>query len=352
MNFNFIKNNMRILKYISIIILLTVLALYLRSTFAEYQEFGGSIFNTYYRIKIRTPLPDKTLPGKVRKTLEEIDAQMSVFRPDSEISRFNRTPADTEFPLSDGLSSVLRQTVKINRQSGGAFDPAVAPLIDLWGFGPQHRFQEPSRQEIAEVLSYSRLNKLRFSPNFASVTKKDARTSLNLSAIAKGYAVDRVFRVLEEAGFKDYIIDIGGEIRLSGTRDDAGNLWNVGVGVPLKDSMANAMVVEISDYAIATSGDYRNFIERDGKSFSHTISPQNGLPVKNELASATVFAPDCMEADAYATAIMALGAEEGIRLAEKLKLPVILFLHRGNGKFAMRVSSAARELIGLQNETD
>ena len=343
---------MRILKYISIIVLLAVLALYLRSTFSDCQEFGGSIFNTYYRVRVRTPLPDKTLPEKVREVLDKVDLQMSVFRPDSEISRLNRTPADTEFRLSAELSALLKEAVKINRESGGAFDPAIAPLIDLWGFGPGHRFQAPARQKIAEVLSYSRLDNLQFSHDFSAVTKKDVRTALNLSAIAKGYAVDCVARMLEDAGFKDYIVDIGGEIRLSGTRDDAGNLWNIGVGAPVKEGSANAMVLEISDYAIATSGDYRNFIEQDGKIFSHTISPQTGQPVKNDLASATVFAPGCMEADAYATAIMALGAERGLLLAEKLNLPAIVFIHGDNGGFTMRASAAAKKLIGVQDETN
>ncbi len=343
---------MRTLKYISTIVLLIVLALYLRSTFADYQEFGGRIFNTYYRIKIRTPLSDKTLPKKIRRALEEVDAQMSVFREDSEISRLNRTPAGETFALSEPLANLLKSAHKINKESRGAFDPAIAPLIDLWGFGPAHSLREPSAEDLTRVLSYSRFSKLRFSSDYRNVTKTDSRTELNLSAIAKGYAVDKVAQILEDAGFKDYIVDIGGELRLSGTRDDKGSLWNIGIGVPLKDSRANAMTVEVSDMAVATSGDYRNFIETDGQTFSHTISPQTGRPVKNELASATVLAPGCMQADAYATAIMSLGAVQGLKLAEKLKLPVILFLHSGEGGFTMQTSSRARELIGFDHETD
>lgn len=343
---------MRIFRYISIIVLLAVLALYLRSTFSDYQEFGGNIFNTYYRVKIRTPLNDKTLPSKIREALEDVNAKMSVFRQDSEISRLNQAKSGEAVTLSEPLSYLLKRAKQINRESRGAFDPAIAPLIDLWGFGPGSRRPEPQADELAEVLSYSNFNKLDFSPDFSTVSKADSRTELNLSAIAKGYAVDRVAAVLEDAGFKDYIIEIGGEVRLSGTRDDAGSLWNIGIGVPLKDSRANAMAIELSDYSVATSGDYRNFIEENGKTFSHTISPQTGRPVKNELASVTVFAPQCMDADAYATAIMALGAQDGRALAEKLKLPVIFFLHTEDGGFAIKISSQAKKLIGFDHEAN
>ena len=340
---------MRILKYISIILLLVALALFLRSTFSDYQEFGGKIFNTYYKVKIRTSVADKGLSDRVADILQDVDAKMSVFREDSEISKLNKTKAGVSFALSDDLSKVLKTAKKINKESNGAFDPAIAPLIDLWGFGPGHKFASPSEEKLSEVKSYSRLDKLKFSKDYKKVIKKDPRTSLNLSAIAKGYAVDRIAESLEELGFTDYVVEIGGELRLSGRRDDKGELWNIGIGVPLKYSKGNALVMEISDYAVATSGDYRNFIEEDGKTFSHTISPQTGQPVKNDLASVTVFAPTCMEADAYATAIMALGKDKGKALANKLKLPVILFIHNQKGGFDMESSKQAKQLIGLEN---
>lgn len=343
---------MRIFKYFSIIVLLAVLALYLRSTFADYQEFGGKIFNTYYKVKLRTPLGDKKLPTKVRRALEDIDTQMSVFRTDSELSRLNRTPAGEAFALSAPLADVLHTARQINQNSNGAFDPAIAPLIDLWGFGPSHSLKNPSPSELKRVKSYSSMSKLRFSADGRTVTKTDSRTELNLSAIAKGYAVDKIAQILEDAGYKDYIVEIGGELRLSGTRDENGKLWNVGIGVPLQNSRANAMTLELSDFAVATSGDYRNFIEVDGQTFSHTISPQTGKPVQNNLASVTVFAPTCMQADAYATAIMSLGSDKGLKLAEKLKLPVILFIHAGEGGFTTQASSRAKELIGFDNETN
>ena len=343
---------MRILKYISIILLLVALALFLRSTFSDYQEFGGKIFNTYYKIKIRTSVADGSLPRQIENILQDIDAKMSVFNEDSEISKLNKTKAGESFALSEDLSKVLKTAKKINKESNGAFDPAIAPLIDLWGFGPEHKFASPSEEKLSEVKSYSRFDKLTFSKDYKKVTKKDARTSLNLSAIAKGYAVDRIAESLEELGFRDYVVEIGGELRLSGRRDDKGELWNIGIGVPLKYSKGNALVMEISDYAVATSGDYRNFIEEDGKVFSHTISPQTGQPVKNDLASVTVFAPTCMEADAYATAIMAMGKQKGLELANKIKLPIILFTHNPKGGFDMESSKQAQQLIGLGHGND
>ena len=343
---------MRIFRYILILALLIVLPLYLRGSFSDYQEFDGNIFNTYYRVKIRTPLKDNTLPAKIKQVLQDVDAAMSVFRPDSELSRLNRTPKGEKFVLSAPLAEVLRHAQKINRESGGAFDPAIAPLIDLWGFGPHHQFLEPTDAQLAQVLAYSKFNRLKFSSDFASVTKSDSRTELNLSAIAKGYAVDLVAQTIEDAGFKDYIVEIGGEVRLSGTKNDNGGLWSIGIGVPLQNSRANALTLELSDYAVATSGDYRNFIEQDGQTFSHTISPPTGRPLANELASVTVFAPSCIDADAYATAIMAMGAKSGLRFANRLNLPAIMFLHTPEGQFAMRVSNRAKELIGADHETD
>ena len=145
------------------------------------------------------------------------------------------------------------------------------------------------------------------------------------------------------------IVEIGGEVRLSGARDDAGNLWNVGIGVPLKDSRANALALELSNYSIATSGDYRNFREEDGHIFSHTISPQTGKPLKNELASVTVFSHKCADADAYATAIMTMGAKAGLKFANRRKLPVIMFLHSPDGDYTMMTSARAQELIGVES---
>ncbi len=340
---------MRIFKYISIPVLLIVLAVYLRGSFSDYQEFGGQVFNTYYRVKIRTSLNDKALPDKVKEALELVDSQMSAFREDSEISRINRAVKGEKINVSDELAAVLKKAYKINQETGGAFDPAVGTLIDLWGFGPSHADSKPSRKQLAQVLSYSKFSKLKFSNNFHTVSKSDSRTELNLSAIAKGYAVDLVAQTIEEAGFKDYIVEIGGEVRLSGARDDAGGLWTVGIGVPLKDSRANALALELSDYSVATSGDYRNFREEDGEVFSHTISPQTGKPLKNDLASVTVFAPECADADAYATAIMAMGAKAGLKFANRRKLPVIMFLHAPEGKFEMVPSNRARELIGVED---
>lgn len=340
---------MRIFKYISIPVLLIVLAVYLRGSFSDYQEFGGQIFNTYYRVKIRTSLNDKTLPDKVKEALELVDSQMSAFREDSELSRINHAAKGEKINVSDELAAVLKKSYQINQETNGAFDPAIGPLIDLWGFGPSHTYSKPSRRQLAQVLSYSKYAKLKFSSNFHTVSKSDARTQLNLSAIAKGYAVDLIAQTIEEAGFKDYIVEIGGEVRLSGARDDAGNLWNVGIGVPLKDSRANALALELSNYSIATSGDYRNFREEDGHIFSHTISPQTGKPLKNELASVTVFSRKCADADAYATAIMTMGAKAGLKFANRRKLPVIMFLHSPDGDYTMMTSARAQELIGVES---
>ena len=342
---------MRIFQLVSILIVIIVGSLYAFHKKTDIQTIEGQIFNTYYKIKLRSPKNPKNLPTQIEEALEEVNRQMSVFVADSEISKINQANADKSIALSKPLSYVLQTSAKINSESGGAFDPTISPLIDLWGFGRGHKFQNPTDEQINEVLEYSNFNKLTFSSDYSSLIKKDSRTGINLSAIAKGYAVDKIASTLEEYQINNYIVEIGGEVRVSGNKDNKGNLWTIGLGVPLANSKANAFTMDITDISVATSGDYRNFIEQNGKRFSHTISPKTGKPVVNNLASVTVLATTCIEADGYATAIMSMGYEKGLEMSEKLNLPVIFFLHN-NGNFDLKTSSAAKELIGIENETN
>ena len=343
---------MRIFQTVSILVVIIVGSLYAFHKKTDIQTIEGQIFNTYYKIKLRPQKILIDLPKQIKIALEEVNQQMSVFVADSEISKINQASAGETIVLSPPLSYVLQTSAKINNESSGAFDPTISPLIDLWGFGKGHKFQNPSDEQINRILEYSNFNKLKFTSDYASLTKTDSRTQLNLSAIAKGYAVDKIATLLEEHNIKNYIVEIGGEIRVSGNKDSSGNLWIIGLGVPLTTSKANAFTMDITDIAVATSGDYRNFIEKDGLRFSHTISPKTGKPVTNNLASVTVLANTCMEADAYATAIMSMGYEKGLEMSKKLNLPVIFFLHNNNDGFDIKSSAAAKELIGIENETN
>ena len=344
---------MRILKYISIIsvFLLPILGAVLYRP--QYLEYKGNIFNTYYRIKIFSPKFNDDLPVEIKQILQNINNQMSVFIANSELNKINQAPADKKITLSEDLSFVLQKSSQIHHETEGCFDPAIAPLIDLWGFGRKSKkIAEPTPHEIEKKLQYSSFKKLNFYDDFKVVSKQNAETELNLSAIAKGFAVDKLAQLLETKGYKNYIIEIGGEVRASGSRDKTGNGWNIGVGVPLENSLANAFVVELSNLSVATSGDYRNFVIKGNQRYSHTINPLTGTPVTNNLASTTVFAPSCMEADAYATAIMVMGEDKGTIFADNNNLAVIFFTHSTDNGFNIKYSAKAKQLLGLKNETN
>lgn len=337
--------NMRIFKLISILLVLGVAGIYVYENKSGPQTFEGNIFGTSYRIKVKTPEKDSSLSDKIKTVLNRVNTRMSVFESESEISKINRAGTETVV-LSPEMSYLLYHAEEVFRKSGGAFDPTVGKLVSLWGFGPEHPQRIPDAKEIDEALKYAGFDKLMFNKDYTKLRKKFPQTELNLSAIAKGYAVDEVARLLEENGYKDYMIEIGGEIKTAGTKDDRGNLWNIGLAVPEKNSRNNLMVLELTDVGIATSGDYRNFFQKDGKKYAHTILPQTGRPAENDLASATVFHDSCMLADAYATAIMALGGQKGMLFAEEQNLPVILIIRGANGQMDIKWSSSARKLIG------
>lgn len=336
---------MRLFKIFSIFILLMATAVYYHEHSSRYQTISGKIFGTYYNIKINTLNKNNKLENKVKVVLNKVNAAMSMFDPESEISRINRETSGRPLKLSPSLGYLLQNAAKVYAESNGAFDPTVGPLVNLWGFGVNTVTKTPSEQQIAEILPHVGFNKLHFDDNFTTLQKTDAQVYIDLSAIAKGYGVDRIAEMLHSEGYHDFVIEIGGEVRVSGTRDGI-NPWNIGVARPSESGFRNAFVLDLTDYAVATSGDYRNFFYSGGKRYAHTISARTGRPVEHNLASVTVFYPTCMLADAYATAIMALGEKDGLELAEKLNLPALLFIRGQDDSITMETSTAARNLIG------
>jgi thiamine biosynthesis lipoprotein len=256
---------------------------------------------------------------------------MSNWREDSELSRLNRHAGGTPFPLSPELYDVLRQSAEVSAASGGAFDVTVGPLVEAWGFGAGPGGAEPPGPEaIGALLDRVGYRKLVLDPEHGSASKEDPGLEVDLSAVAPGYAVDLVAARLEERGFGRYLVEIGGELRVSGTNPE-GRAWRVAIERPELLRRETQRVVEISDAALATSGDYRDFFERDGVRYTHTIDPATGSPVLHSLASATVIDPSCALADAWATAMMVLGPEEGLRLADERGMPVLLLVYEGDG---------------------
>lgn len=331
---------MRIFRYISILLCILLIGFCIYQNSPHYQIIQGKIFGTYYNIKIRTNNKNNALREKVEAKLHDINKQMSVFEDDSEISRINKSAAGMEIALSENMRDVMRAADKVYRQSGGWFDPTLGRLVDMWGFGAGER-REPADEEIKEAMKSVGFSRLKFSDDFQKLTKTQNETYINLSAIAKGYGVDEVAAVLEREGCHDYIVEIGGEIKARGFRSAAKEAWNIGINKPVAGSSENSMVISLSNLAVATSGNYRNFYQKDGKTFAHTISFQTGRPVLSDALSVSVFHESCMYADAYATAIMAMGVEKGLAFADKNKLKVIIF----DNEFKPQLSEAAKTIF-------
>jgi thiamine biosynthesis lipoprotein len=247
----------------------------------------------------------------VEERLLAINAAMSTYLPDSEISRFNRWESLEPFPVSEDFAKVLRQSFDIHTRSGGVFDPTLGPLINLWGFGaaakPEHL---PNDAAITELRGLVGMDRLRLED--VGLIKSHPAQQINLSAIAKGFAVDEVSAWLSEQGFIDHYVEIGGEVVCRGR--NAVNLpWRIGIQTPaVEDEDAALRVVALDNLALATSGDYRNFNELDARRIHHILDPRSGRPALHDLASVSVLAADCMTADAIATALFVMGADEGM----------------------------------------
>ena len=314
---------MRALKYISIA--LGIILLFYVAEQGKKEKFlglHGQTMGTFYNIKIRTDknINQSELKQKIEQELAKINQQMSVFIKDSEINKINALPPQNKISLSTEMGIVLRSAQKIYNQTQGAFDPTVEPLIELWGFGKERNKPIPSNEEIRQALSKVGLKYIKINTNGTELIKQKQDLSLNLSAIAKGYGTDVVARLLEKKGIQNYMVEIGGEIAVKGISPSK-KRWRIGVNKPTDDSTNTnneiQTILNISDIAMATSGNYRNFYYKDGKKYAHTIDPKTGYPVQHSILSSTVLAKDCATADAYATAFMVLGLEKAKLILDK-----------------------------------
>lgn len=301
---------------------------------------AGRTMGTTYSVKLAFPgerVPNGTiLQANIDAVLAEVNRQMSVWDSTSEISAFNRLADDSPFPVSSGFAQVMAKSLEVARLTDGAFDVTVAPLVDLWGFGAgrARALEPPSAEEIRAALERVGYRKLKL--HGKQLVKTDPALQLDLSAIAKGYGVDAVALWLAGQGFTDFMVEIGGEVYCRG-RNAAGRPWRIGIDTPRLGALPGRQlqaVVALSDRALATSGDYRNYFEYGGKLYSHVVDPRSGYPVETQVASASVLAPSCMEADALATALMVMGAELGLELIEKLDgVEALLIIREGPDRF-------------------
>ena len=233
------------------------------------------------------------------------------------------------------------------QETRGAFDVTIGPLVNLWGFGPTNAEETPTEFEQEAVAERIGMENLELASN--SIVKKQPNLFIDLSAIAKGYAVDRVAEKLSSLGCKDYLVDIGGESFVKG-QNQAGTPWKIGIEVPSPDRRGIQRVLALSDLAIATSGDYRNFRETAVGRVSHVMDPRNKLPVTSNIVSATVLHRSAMMADAYATSMMVLGYEDGMKLAEAQNFPVYLLLEESGGRLEERYNDHMMEYLELGND--
>ncbi len=294
----------------------------------ELVELKGASMGTSYSLKY---LAGASAPkaGAMQKLVDQLLAQiegkMSTYQETSELSRFNSNHKKTSFHFSPETMTVIAEGLRVGALSEGALDITVGPLVELWGFGKATRHGLPSSAAIQRAKAHIGLSKIRMDQG--EVRVMDPLLQLDLSAVAKGYAVDEVAGLLEVFGFMNYMVEVGGEIKVKGNKGD--KPWRIGIERPDPQGRSLYLGLALSNVGMATSGDYRNFFEVGGKRYSHTMDPQKGKPVTHTLASATVIASSCMTADAWATAMMVLGAQKGLELAKSQKLAVYLLYWEG-----------------------
>ena len=302
------------------------------------ESFSGQTMGTTYAVKIQQQLrPEQRVlvQQRIDAELAAVNSSMSTWQQDSELSRFNRHPVGEPMVASQGLRSVVEISKGVWEKSGGAFDPTIGPLVDLWGFGPTTPTGTvPSDLEIELALEQVDFPAVTLGADTLSRSREDLR--LDLSAVAKGYGVDQVSMALNELGFESHMVEVGGEVRAGQAKWD-GQPWRIAVERP--NGLGGIQeVVSLEGLSMATSGDYRNFFDSNGERKSHTIDPRSGQPIAHGLASVTVLHPLCALADAYATALNVMGPEQGLALAEELQLPVLMLVREGEGLTELRSS--------------
>ena len=296
---------------------------------ADYQHDSGLVFGTSYNITYQS---NENLKPEIEKTLAEVDASLSPFNEKSVITHVNNNEAVT---LDDHFITVFRLSSEIYKDTEGAFDITVAPLVNAWGFGFKNGIT-PDCHAIDSLMQFVGFDKVKLQDG--KIIKTDDRLMLDCSAIAKGYGVDAVARLLKSKGIDNYMVEIGGEIVASG-ENPKGAPWRIGVSKPDDDSVnvSNEIegIINISNRAMATSGNYRNFYYKGGKKYAHTIDPKTGCPVQHSILSATVVSDECAKADAYATAFMVMGLDKAKAVLARHKDMMAYFIYsddKGNNK--------------------
>jgi thiamine biosynthesis lipoprotein len=296
----------------------------------ELRSFTGDTMGTTYHVTVARggrQADVKAARACIDSVLAEVDRELSTYRGDSEITAFNRNASTDWIPISEPLYRVIETAARVSSESGGAFDVTVAPLVRLWGFGAgaSNSDETPGPEFVhdAQASVGYRWLEIRHEPSTAA-RKERAPLELDVDGIAPGYAVDRISACLSSHRMGDHLVELGGEVRANGHRAD-GKSWQIAIEAPVTGVREAYAGLQLTNLAVSTSGSYRDARRlQDGRVVSHTIDPRTGEPVSHGLVSVTVVHPRTIDADAYATAIMVLGPVEGLALARRLKLPVLL----------------------------
>ncbi len=312
-------------------------------------ELTGPTMGTTYTVKIRPAEPltqeqHAVVVGAIGSRLDLVNGLMSTWDPQSEVSRFNQHTDREPFPLSRETAEVVRIALSVSDKSRGAFDITVGKLVQIWGFGSSDRLPEPPDSKLLNryriAVGYRLLS---LAADGSSLSKSIPATHLDFSAIAKGYGVDQVAIALAELGYDHFLVEIGGELRTAG-RPAPDRDWRLAIERPDPDRRVIHALVPLSDKAMATSGDYRNFYENEGVWLSHLLDPRTGHPIDHDLASVTVVHDRCVWADAWATALIVLGPEDGYATALREGLAAYFIVREEDGGFTVKMTPAFKEL--------
>jgi len=312
-------------------------------------EFRGPTMGSTYTVKIAgTPLRtagEAAVRDAAHGALEAVNRAMSAYRTESELSQFNAHASASPFALAADTYAVFALARQVSATTGGAFDITVAPIVDAWGFGPGREQRVVGAAEIGALDARVGWSMLALDARAGTVAKARPDLRADLSGIAKGYGVDKAARALEALGVENYMVEAGGEIRTGGHNPE-GRPWQIAIERPDAVPQRPHFIVPLTGLAMATSGDYRIYFERDGQRYCHEIDPATGAPIRNGLASVTVVARDCGYADAMATALIVLGADKGCALAEEQRLAAYFIVREPDGRFTERQTKAFAALGG------
>ncbi len=325
-----------------LVVIIVIVVIVATSYFTQknYRYKQGLVFGTSYHIIYESKTNYDT---QIDSLFVVFDNSLSTYNKQSILSKVNRNEG---VALNDYVTHLFKEAIRCSAETDGAFDITVTLLVDAWGFGSGEKLQEVDSLTVDSLMQYVGMDKVRLQNG--KILKAKPEIQLNVNAVAKGYGVDVIADYLENVGIKNYLVEIGGEIRALGENAER-NTWTTAINKPIDDStqMNNEVqdeIVLMADGAMATSGNYRNFYIRNGKKYAHTINPKTGYPVSHNLLSATVLMPTCLEADALATAFMVVGFEEGTELAKKLNVPVY-FIYEKNGKNSVYMSESFKKRL-------